>query len=169
LAARVWAHFCGRGRKPFRGTWTDERTVGSWARLVVEGNRMHETITEALLDRAVNGHISCANAHDLAEQLGLSPLEVARAVNKAHLRFYRCQLGLFGYGPKPEGKHKIVLKAARVPEEIEVAIMARSTEGWISCKAAWEVATQFEYPRLGIANILEAMGLKLKKCQLGCF
>ena len=130
---------------------------------------MRERIVEALLERAVDGQVSCASAHEVAAQLGVSPLTVAREVNRAHLRFYRCQLGLFGYGPKPEGKHKIVLKAGRVPEEIEAAIMAKSTDGHISCKAAWEVAAQFEYPRLGIANILEAMGFKLTKCQLGCF
>ena len=130
---------------------------------------MREKIIEALLARAVGGRVSCASAHEVAAQLGIAPMEVARALNRTHLRFYRCQLGLFGYGPKPEGKHKIVLRANGVPEEIETAVTSRSEEASISCKAAWELAGEFEYPRLGIANILEAMGLKVRKCQLGCF
>ncbi|HUV95219.1 MAG TPA: hypothetical protein VMX14_10385 [Anaerolineae bacterium] len=130
---------------------------------------MREKIIEALLARAVGGRVSCAAAHDVAGQLGIAPLDVASALNRTHLRFYRCQLGLFGYGPKPEGKHKIVLKADRVPEEIEAAVMSRSGDACISCEAVWELAGEFEYPRLGIANILEAMGLKVRKCQLGCF
>lgn len=130
---------------------------------------MLERIIEALLARAVGGQVSCAAAHEVAAQLGLSPLEVGKALNRTDLRLYRCQLGLFGYGPKPEGKHKIVLKASRVPQEIEAAIAARSKDGCIPCEAAWEVAAQFEYPRLGLANILETIGLKVRKCQLGCF
>ena len=130
---------------------------------------MRERIIEALLARAVGGQVSCAAAHEVAAQLGLSPLEVGKALNRTDLRLYRCQLGLFGYGPKPEGKHKIVLEASRVPQEIEAAIAARSEDGCIPCEAAWEVAAQFEYPRLGLANILEAMGLKVRGCQLGCF
>jgi len=130
---------------------------------------MREKIIEALLARAVGERVSCAAAHDVAARLGIPPLEVAKALNRTHLRLYRCQLGLFGYGPKPEGKHKIVLRADRVPEEIETAVTSRSEDRSISCKAAWELAGEFEYPRLGIANILEAMGLRVRKCQLGCF
>jgi len=130
---------------------------------------MREKIINAALDEARSGRLSCATAHEIAARLDIAPLEVGRAVNRTELRLYRCQLGLFGYGPKPEGKHKIVLKAGRVPGEIEEALKARSSDGCVSCRDAWAVAEQFEYPRLGIANILEAMGLKVKQCQLGCF
>lgn len=130
---------------------------------------MGEEILRRAEELAVNGELACVDAHGLAERLGTSPLEVGRVVNLSSLRFCRCQLGLFGYGPKAQGKHKIVLKAARVPEEIEAALRARAVGGRVSCEAAWEVAQQFKYPRLGIANLIEAMGLKVRPCQLGCF
>ncbi|MEA3407079.1 MAG: hypothetical protein U9R48_03235 [Chloroflexota bacterium] len=131
---------------------------------------MEEKIREQVEKLAVDGNLSCDKAHALASQLGVSPLQIGRVVNDAtNLRFYRCQLGLFGYGPKPEGKHKIVLPAARVPKEIEEAIAARARHGLISCRAIWRVAEEFEYPRLAMANIVEALNLRVVGCQLGCF
>lgn len=131
---------------------------------------MDEKITERATEEAVDGQLSCVNAHAIAAELDVSPLEVGKVVNRdTHLRFYRCQLGLFGYGPKPEGKHKIVQEAPRVPEEIEEALMAHTRDGHIACKAVWNIADDFEYPRLGMANIVESLGLKVTPCQLGCF
>ncbi len=131
---------------------------------------MREELIQALERAAVAGELACADAHAIAAQFGVNPLEVGRVVNRATaLRFNRCQLGLFGYGPKAEGKSKIVLPATNLPEEIVAAIQAQASEGRISCRAAWEIAERFKYPRLGIANILEALGIKVKPCQLGCF
>jgi len=131
---------------------------------------MKDVMLKAIQDASVEGMLSCADAHDIAAQLDVSPLEVGKVVNKAtDLRFNRCQLGLFGYGPKPEGLHKIVVKATHIPEEIDAAIQARTVDGRISCIVVWEIADQFKYPRLGIANMIEALDLKLTPCQLGCF
>ncbi len=130
---------------------------------------MREEILDALPALVVGEELACADAHDLAARLGIAPIEVGRVANTTQVRFSRCQLGLFGYGLKSEGKSKIVLKAAHVPEEIRAAIEVRASNGHLSCLAAWEIAAQFKYPRLGIANIIEAMGLRVKPCQLGCF
>ncbi len=133
-------------------------------------NRNVEAIIEGAQRMAVNGEITCEDAHVLAAQLGVQPLDVGRAVNsRSDLRFNRCQLGLFGYGAKSEGKSKIVLEAAHIPPEIETALTQRVSDGAISCLAVWEVAEQFRYPRLGMANIVQALGLKVAPCQLGCF
>lgn len=131
---------------------------------------MSVAILEAVHRKVVGGELACADAHEIAAELGVSPLEVGKAVNRAtEIRFNRCQLGLFGYGPKLEGKHLIVLPAKHVPDEIRAAIEAQTVNGRISCASAWEIAKRFKYPRLGIANILEALGIKVKPCQLGCF
>ena len=131
---------------------------------------MNDQILAALQNRAVDNQIACADAHEVAELLGVSPLEVSRVINRASsLRVNRCQLGLFGYGPKEEGKHKIVSLAAHVPEDIEMAIREKVINGRISCADIWEIAGRYKYPRLGIANIIEALEIKVKPCQLGCF
>jgi hypothetical protein len=131
---------------------------------------MEEQIVRAAQDRAFAGSVSCADGHAIAQVLAVSPLEVGRAVNeKTGLRFHRCQLGLFGYGPKAEHKSKIVLPATNLPDEIVAAINEATVQGRISCAAAWEIAERFAYPRLGIANILQALRIKVAPCQLGCF
>ncbi len=131
---------------------------------------MREEIIREAQARAADGQVACEDAHAIAEEMGISPLEVGKAVNRAtSLRFYRCQLGVFGYGSKAEGKHRIVLPAANVPPEIETAVLELSWNGNIACADVWALADRFRYPRLGMANIIEAMGLKLRRCQIGCF
>jgi hypothetical protein len=56
-----------------------------------------------------------------------------------------------------------------VPDDLRAAIASRASDGHISCLATWEIAAQFKYPRLGVANVTESMGLRIKPCQLGCF
>jgi len=131
---------------------------------------MRDEIIRKAQARAVDGQVSCRDAHAMAAELGISPLEVGLAINRAtDLRFYRCQLGLFGYGPKAEGRHKIAMAAPFVPPEIQAALEGLAEDGAIGCAEVWAVAQRLEYPRLGVANIVEAMGLKLRRCQIGCF
>jgi len=130
---------------------------------------MREQILQTLPSLVVGEEIACADAHDLAARLGVAPIEVGRIVDTTQYRFFRCQMGLFGYGLKSEGKSKIVLAATNVPDDLRAAIASRAFDGHISCLATWEIAAQFKYPRLGIANVTESMGLRIKPCQLGCF
>lgn len=131
---------------------------------------MNETILEAAAAAARDGNLSCVEAHRIAAELDVSPIEVGKAVNRdSDLRFYRCQLGFFGYGSKAEGRSKIVQPAPFVPDEISAALNERAVDGRISCLAIWEVAEAFEYPRLGMGNVVESMGLKVTPCQLACF
>ncbi len=131
---------------------------------------MSEEIINRVREAAVDGMLSCAQAHAIAQALQVSPLEVGRIVNRdSQLRFYRCQLGLFGYGSKAEGKHRVVLPAENVPAEIQDALEQATHEGRISCLDIWKTADQFEYPRLALANIVERLDLRVRPCQLGCF
>lgn len=131
---------------------------------------MAQDLIGAANELAVAGELACADAHTLAARMGVTPLELAKAVNReTGLRFNRCQLGLFGYGPKAEGKSKIVLPATNVPDDVAEAIRAKAVNGRIACSDAWDLADRFKYPRLGIANVIEALGLRAAPCQLGCF
>lgn len=131
---------------------------------------MTQEIQQAMRERAVDGQLACADAHAIAAQFGVSPGRIAALANgEMNMRFYRCQLGLFGYGLKSLGQSKIVLPAAHVPPEIEAALRERARGDDITCADVWAVAEQFAYPRLGVANILEALGMRVRACQLGCF
>jgi hypothetical protein len=91
------------------------------------------------------------------------------AADEAGIRISRCQLGLFGYGPKAEGKHKIVHAMDEVPQRLADRLRAQAEGGNITCAAIWRVAEAQHVQRLKVSSAVEAMGLRVSVCQLGCF
>lgn len=113
--------------------------------------------------------LPCAAAFKIAQQLGAEPIEVGQAADRNNVRLGRCQLGLFGYGPKSEGKHRIVKPMAQVPNDLRQAIQESLTDGRLTCAAAWSLAERFGRPRLDISSAAEGMGIRISHCQLGAF
>ena len=130
---------------------------------------MDDTLHLAMLSRLDAGHLPCAQAFAIAQALALDPLAVGRAADEAGIRISRCQLGLFGYGAKAEGKHKIVHAVDNVPENLAALLRAGAESRDISCAAVWHVAAELHLSRLEAAGAVEAMGLRVSPCQLGCF
>lgn len=122
-------------------------------------------IAEALAGRARNGQLSCPDAFQAAADLGVTPAEVGAAMDSLKLEIGECQLGLFGYGEKK----KIVRPAGHVPAETEKLIRESLSDGRITCAGAWAVARRTGRSRFDIACACEAMGIKVKQCQLGAF
>ena len=130
---------------------------------------MDERLHEAIVDRLEDGKLSCPRAFFVARKLGLEPLAVGLAATEADIRITHCQLGLFGYGPKAEGKHKIVHAMDEVPERLAARLRSHAEEGGIDCGAVWQVADELGFKRIEAASAVEAMGLRVSRCQLGCF
>lgn len=130
---------------------------------------MDETLYQAMLDRLEDGRLPCNHAFALAKKLNTDPLTVGLAANDAGIRISRCQLGLFGYGPKSEGKHKIVHAMDNVPERLAARLRAEAVDGNLTCAAIWEVADGLGFKRVEASSAVEAMGLNVSHCQLGCF
>jgi hypothetical protein len=91
------------------------------------------------------------------------------AADEAGIRISHCQLGLFGYGPKAEGRHKIVHPMDDVPQRLSAHVRAAAGGKGIPCAAVWEVADGLGFTRLEAGSAAEAMGLRVSDCQLGCF
>jgi hypothetical protein len=121
------------------------------------------------MERLDDGKLPCAAAFAIAHRLDLEPLAVGQAADVANIRISRCQLGLFGYGPKAEGKHKIVHAMEKVPERLAGRLRAAAGEGGITCAAIWQVADELGYKRIEASSAVEAMGIRVSRCQLGCF
>jgi len=119
------------------------------------------------LDR--EGMLPCAAAFRVAGELKVEPLEIGRAADLLGVRLSRCQLGLFGYGPKEEGRHKIVKPAGAVAPDVTQAIQERLDKGPLSCGAAWEIAAALRIPKMDVAAAADALGVKIVYCQLGAF
>jgi hypothetical protein len=122
-----------------------------------------------MTERLENGKLPCNQAFAMAAVLDLEPLYVGLAANEAGVRISRCQLGLFGYGPKAQGKHKIVHAMDNVPERLAARLRTEAAEGGITCAAVWNAADGLGFKRIEASSAVEAMGLKVSHCQLGCF
>lgn len=130
---------------------------------------MDERTHQAILEHLEDGQLPCSQAHAIAHTLGVDPLEVGLVANQADVRISRCQLGLFGYGPKAEGKHKIVHPMEDVPERLAARLRDLAEADGITCTTIWQVADKLGYERLKASSAVEAMGLRVSRCQLGCF
>lgn len=131
---------------------------------------MDERIAQAIrrhLDR--EGMLPCAAAFRVAEELGVDPLEVGRTADEMGVKLNRCQLGLFGYGPKAEGRHKVVRPAETVAPELAQAIRDSLSEGRLNCRAAWDIAAMLGIPKMDVAAAAERLGVRIARCQLGAF
>ncbi|MBN1658142.1 MAG: hypothetical protein JXA93_07055 [Anaerolineae bacterium] len=130
---------------------------------------MDEQVHQAILERLEEGRLPCAEAHAVAHRFGIDPLSVGQAADDAGIRISRCQLGLFGYGLKSEGKHKIVQPMENVPEQLAARLQAAVRGGGITCADVWDVADDLDISRLDASNAVEALGLRVSRCQIGCF
>ena len=116
-----------------------------------------------------DGQLPCAVAFDEAEKRGISAGQIGDWADETGVRVSHCQLGLFGYGPKSEGKHKIVRPAEQVEAELAASLRARASDGRIACADVWAVAATAGISRLEASSAAEALGLRVSECQLGCF
>jgi hypothetical protein len=130
---------------------------------------MHTELLEAMQERLEEGRLPCNQAFALALIVPADPSTVGAVANDNDIRISRCQLGLFGYGPKAEGKHKIVHPMDKVPEKLAARLRATAHEQGLTCEQVWAVADALGYRRLEASSAVEAMGLKVTHCQLGCF
>ncbi len=69
---------------------------GSERRNIVEpAETVSEELEQALREAVVNGRLPCEKAWEIAEQFGLSKMEIASACERLKLRLGLCQLGTF--------------------------------------------------------------------------
>ena len=139
--------------------------AGHYAAKHPAGTELNSRIAEQIKAYAVDGRISCAAAHKIAEDLQVSAREVGVTIDLLEIRINLCQLGLFGRSR--EGK--IVVPAKEVSPKVQQALEEALDEKGLSCFAAWKLAEQFAMTRLEISSACEALGIKLSRCQLGTF
>jgi hypothetical protein len=130
-----------------------------------EGTVLNESVEAALRERSRDGEISCAAAHRVANDLGQHPETIGTALDLMEIRLTKCQMGLFGYAPDK----RIVSKADQWPAELEADIRGALRNGRLPCVDAWALAERHAVSRMAVANVCEALALKIKPCQLGAF
>jgi len=130
---------------------------------------MNEAISKRSKERAHEGMMPCIAAHAVAWETGASPEKVADVLNDLDIRVSQCQLGLFGYGPKVEGKSKLVRPMPAIDPHLKARLEAKAPKGVISCRAVWDIADDLRIERFVVGNTADAIGLRIMPCQLKCF
>jgi hypothetical protein len=123
------------------------------------------SIKDEILKQAKNRNIPCAVAFEIVKNLQVSPEAVGKNVDLLDFKLVKCQLGLFGYQPKK----KIAKPQKTIDESLKDAITDALVRERLSCKSAWEIASRLNVPKMTVSNVCEAMGIKIKDCQLGAF
>ena len=138
---------------------------GQFARKHKPDTRIDPSLKSALLRQTTDGELPCAVAFELAKSLDVPPGAVGQAADLLELPLVKCQLGLFGYRPKK----KIVKPAKVVAPELKKAILDGSQEDRLPCKTAWEIADALGIHKMKVSAACDALGVKVKPCQLGAF
>ena len=129
------------------------------------GGQTNPKIATALDKMGAGEEISCAKAERIALDLKVNMDEIGRTLDLRGIRIIQCQLGLFGFGERK----KAVAPADVVSSKLRDAINADLAQGYLPCIDAWEIARQQGTARMTVASACEAMGIKIKPCQLGAF
>lgn len=116
-----------------------------------------------------DNRITCATMHKIARKLEVAPLEVGRVATELDFHASQCQLGLFGHGPRGQGKGGIIDSSVEVSQELADRIRAALVNDQFPCAAAWEIAGEMKLKRLDLGNAAEALGIPISPCQLGFF
>lgn len=122
-------------------------------------------VKQKIEEKAKHGEISCAVAFKISEELNIKPAEIGKVVDLLNVRLVKCQLGLFGYGPGT----KAVKPKPPGNKEVEKAIRAALVGNKLACTDAWKIAKGLNLPKMAVSNACEALGIKIKPCQLGAF
>ena len=130
-----------------------------------QGKNIDETISKRIESLADNGSVSCAAAHRIAKDLGISPSDIGVQIDLMEYRISKCQMGLFGYSPEKK----------RIDPEIEISknlqgqLDKENTQEPISCSKCWEIAGRLKIKKLDIGSACEKKDIRIKPCQLGAF
>ncbi len=127
------------------------------------------TIEELIEKYPEKDKLPCAVAHMIAVLAEKSASEVGKAANDMKVELTYCQLGLFGYGRKRKSYYKNLGRPVEIEKIILDRIKAESSEGKILCPVLWQIADASGINRAEAGNAADALGLKIKGCQLGVF
>ena len=126
---------------------------------------LNPRIAEAVKRNVENGRITCAAAHKIGKEMGVSPAEVGVTIDLLEVRISKCQMGLYGHHPRK----RILEPAKEVTPQLEEALKGALVNNRISCLSCWKIAQNFGMSRKDVAAACETLQLKISPCQLGSF
>jgi hypothetical protein len=134
-----------------------------------EGFVINEKIAERVKSHLSDEQLSCTAAHRIAAQFKVTPAFIGHIVDAIDIRLYKCQLGLYGY-PNKRGWADAGVTEMAIPEEFTRAIRDETNEdNEITCAQLWKLAAEYGISRMQAGYIVDTLGTRIIKCQLGAF
>jgi hypothetical protein len=130
-----------------------------------QGKSIDDTISKKINSLARDGNLTCAAAHKIAKDLGISASEIGVQTDLLEYRISQCQLGLFGYLPET----KRINPDIDISEDLMAALDQVNTDGKISCSKCWEIAKVLKIKKVDLGSACEKKDIRIKPCQLGAF
>ena len=142
--------------------------AGKYALKHPPGARPNERIAKAIRENSPDGSLACAMGERISKELKVDISEVGTTADLMGIKIKKCQLGLFGWGKKPN-HGKAIHAADSVSVEIKSALEEVTENGRVTCAAVWGIANRFGVDRKTVAAACETLGIKIRACQLGAF
>jgi hypothetical protein len=142
--------------------------AGKYALKHPPGKKPNERIAKAIREKASGRELACGMAEKISKELKINMSEVGITADLLELKIKKCQLGLFGWGKKPD-HGKDIHAADSVSVEMKRALEEAAKNGAVTCAAAWGIADRLGVERKTVSAACDTLGLKIRACQLGAF
>lgn len=112
-----------------------------------------------------DGYLSCPTAWRIAKEANVPKIAVGKITDRLGIRITNCQLGCFSIEKTQYDKssHK------NIDDEVVTMIKALKESDQLTCAKVFDLARQYKLKPMVIADEINAMGFKIRSCQLGCF
>ena len=142
--------------------------AGKYALKHPPGTKPNERIAKAIREKSPGGELACGVAERISKELKVDLSEVGITADLLEMKIKKCQLGLFGWGKKPN-HGKDIHAADSVSVEMKSALEEVAENGGVTCAAAWAIADRLGTGRKAVSAACDTLGLKIRACQLGAF
>ena len=142
--------------------------AGKYAFKHPPGTKPNEEIAKAIREKSPGGTLACGMAERISKELKVDISEVGITADLLEMKIKKCQLGLFGWGKKPN-HGKDIPAADSVSVEMKSALEGVAENGRVTCAEVWAIADRLGTERKVVSAACETLGLKIRECQLGAF
>ena len=142
--------------------------AGKYAAKHPPGTALNEQIAKAIRVKSSGGKLVCAMGEKISKELKVGIVEVGITADLLEMKIKECQLGLFGWGEKPN-HGKDILATDSVSAEIKSSLEKAAVKGMVTCAALWTIADRLGVKRKVVSAACETLKLRIRSCQLGTF
>jgi hypothetical protein len=142
--------------------------AGKYALKHPPGIKPNEQIAKAIREKSSGGELACGMGEKISKEFKVAMSEVGITADLLEMKIKKCQLGLFGWGKKPN-HGKDVHAAESVPVEMKSALEEVAENGVVTCARVWGIADRLGVERKAVSAACESLRLKIRVCQLGAF